>query len=63
MTTFKVIYTFEKGVTVTEEIEAENKSEVIGSIKDLEGYVELTCTEGHYHRFNFADVKLVTITE
>ncbi|GLB60840.1 hypothetical protein [Cytobacillus sp. NCCP-133] len=63
MNSFKIIYTFEKDVKVTEVVEAENKSEVIGKIKDLEGFVEMTDSEDQYHRFDFADVKLVTITE
>ncbi len=63
MKSYKIIYTFEKDVAVTEAVKAENKSEVIGKVKDLEGFVEITDSEDKYHRFDFADVKLVTITE
>jgi hypothetical protein len=58
---FKIVYTFEKGLEVTEEIEAESRSEVIGRIKDLEGFIEFTDKEENYHRFSFDDVKLVSI--
>jgi hypothetical protein len=63
METFKIIYTFEKGLEVTEEIEAESRSEVIGRIKDLEGFIEFTDKEETYHRFSFDDVKLVSIKQ
>lgn len=63
MKIFKVIYTFEKDLAITEEVEAENKSEVIGKTKDLDGFVEVYCIENHFHRFNIDDVKLITIQE
>lgn len=63
MKKYHIIYTFAKDLTVTETVEAENKSEVIGRLKDLVGFIEFYDDNGLYHRFHCDKVKLISISE